>query len=1077
MYRQKKIINGVKAFSPALDSWKAKSVASRPKKVKVSFNNGQTGLLDMESPRAVHWAEMIDARSRENQPVYIEVDEDSNVITKLLIPSTFKVERITTDQFGNLNVLFQPSSAVHLLLKTEPEFEAMRTKLQDSLNNGTKLVVTETRDEHEIIDIRLPDFFIEGKADLSPSPPPDPPVSEARALELFNNMNGETCSPCSPGPTCIPFLYPDDGCWIRAHIMCHLMRTGGPNTTTNPPEDPEKVWIQGSLNAPTANHPDCRVIWYWHVAPTLTVTLPGGNEKRVIDPSLSSSPISESDWKGLQGDPSAVLTDTSWTDYNWIGDTQVVDLAQCHLRMQDYRDSLKDRCLDIGPPPYSCIRGMHFIIDRNTFSDDEIEAMLTISNPATIVDAFYIVVDGYSPNSLGFTSATMSVTPALTISPTVSGMNIVATRVVFEDQTHLNRRQRITWVYNIGFSNISGFTVEQRIITLNASISSVNAEGYLYLIRQPNPYEIDGEVAYLSTDLRVFPIKQGDSKFGVSMGTDPNSFITQVLNNMNTGSTGGQTFDSNISTDQQTSRLELSQMAGGVRVYNFAIAKVRYRALTTSATNVRVFFRLFPAATTSLEYNQSTTYRRYATGSNAIPLLGIKNGETVAIPCFASSRVNSASASLTTQTDTPNVQTLPPNASGAEVVRYFGCWLDINQTQPQFPITPSPVNGPFPSGRLSIQELIRNEHQCLVSEIAFDPSPAQNGSTPSSSDKLAQRNLAIVESANPGFLHSRRIPQTFEILPTPTKLEHDELMIDWGNIPVGSVATLFIPGMNADDTLTLAAQKYRTHRFVRLDANTIKMNTGGFTYLPLPYTDQPLACMLTIDLPEGVEKGQVFKVVVKQVSGSNESKPLTHVEKPKYGLKYIVGAFQLTIPVKVKADMLQGQQRLLSNLKWIQGAIPVKNRWFSVFNRYVVQIANRVDALGGNSEHVAPSPSGNWQAAYRKCLLFFLLIILLTSLVVISSGTQSILNNIFTDIPAATLLILVLLYWRRVCRPKICKIIKALLFGVIIGFIVLLILIVLGASESQMIKALAVSGIVALILAIIAWKYKCFVKG
>ena len=197
MYRQKKIINGVKAFSPTLESWKAKSATKRPKKVKVTFNNDQTGLLDMDSLRAVHWAEMIDAQSRENQPVYIEVDEESNVITNLLIPSTFKVDKITIDEFGNLNVLFQPSSAVHLLLKSESNFDAMQTKLQEALDNGTELVVTETRDEHEIIDIRFPEFFSDGTADLSPTPPEDPPVVEARALEVFNNMSGETCSACN----------------------------------------------------------------------------------------------------------------------------------------------------------------------------------------------------------------------------------------------------------------------------------------------------------------------------------------------------------------------------------------------------------------------------------------------------------------------------------------------------------------------------------------------------------------------------------------------------------------------------------------------------------------------------------------------------------------------------------------------------------------------------------------------------------------------------------------------------------------------------------------------------------------
>ena len=115
------------------------------------------------------------------------------------------------------------------------------------------------------------------------------------------------------------------------------------------------------------------------------------------------------------------------------------------------------------------------------------------------------------------------------------------------------------------------------------------------------------------------------------------------------------------------------------------------------------------------------------------------------------------------------MQTIPKDTGGAEVHHYFGCWLDINQTDQLFSLVfPSTnIDGPYTSGCLSIQDHIRGAHQCLVAEIAFLPAPAQNGSTPSNSDKLAQRNLSIVESANPGLDFSRRIPQTFETQPSP----------------------------------------------------------------------------------------------------------------------------------------------------------------------------------------------------------------------------------------------------------------------------------------------------------------------
>lgn len=1085
MYGQIRLIDGIRSFSPTREKWVSKPPEDLPERVTVSFRTGYTGLLDMKNPRSVHWATIIDELERASQPVYVEIDQESNVITKVLIPEVCRVERLDPDEHGNLMVRLQPSSAIHALLRSDPNFESMRASLQAALDEGSERLITETRDEHEIIDVRRPEGGSGGPADPSPPPPTDPPVSEIRAGGLFNNMNSESCTPCNPASDCIPFLFPDDGCWIRAHIMCHLMRTGGPDTTTNPPEDPEKVWIHASagnrLDIVTANHPDCRLPWGWgwHVAPTLMVSLPGGDEKRVIDPSLCNSPVSFADWKNRQGDPGASLTATAWTDYNWIGDNTTVSISQAHQYMQLYRNRLRERCLDFGPPPYSCTRNSFFIIDRNTFSDDEVEAMLHIASPAIVEAAFYIIVDGFSPYELGFTSAAMEKTPTLNLSPAVPGMTITADRLEFEYPTHLNRRQRLTWVYDIRFANTNAFTSERIMVTLQASLSTVSSTGYLYLIKQPNPYEVDGEISWLSTDLRVFQIKTGESKFGVTMGSDPSTFITQVITNLNTSNTGGQTYENNISIDQQTSRLELSQTVNGVPVYNFAIAKVRYRALSVSATDVRVFFRLFPVATTSLEYDQATTYRRHEAGGTVIPLLGIKNNEVTAIPCFASPRINSAAVSMTTQTDTPNVRTIPPNPSGIEVVRYFGCWLDINQIQPHFPIQPTPVDGPYTSGRKSIQEFIRNEHQCLVSEIAFTPAPAQNGATPSVSDKLAQRNLAIVESANPGLVFSRRIPQTFEIRPSTSKLEHDELMIDWGNVPEGSVATLYLPGIDANEILLLAAKKYRSHRLVRIDENTLKFGTGGITYLPIPFTDGNFPGMLTVDLPEGIAKGQVFNIVVRQVTGEQPPIVVTHrlmhrVETPQPSLRRIVGSFQLTIPVREKGDILPKQQRLLSNLRWIERGIPANNRWAPVFGKYVTQIAQRVDALGGESNKVAPSASGQWQEAYRRCLILTVASVLLIAVLVVGIGTLTVGLMAMAGIPVFALLIGAVRFWIYNCRPMMCQMLRALLAGAGIGAIILALLAVFGISTPGLIATLIVSAGITVLTAIVSWAKGCF---
>ena len=76
-----------------------------------------------------------------------------------------------------------------------------------------------------------------------------------------------------------------------------------------------------------------------------------------------------------------------------------------------------------------------------------------------------------------------------------------------------------------------------------------------------------------------------------------------------------------------------------------------------------------------------------------------------------------------------NVRTIVHDSLGAEVVAYFGCWLDINQpTDMRFPgrlLGTTPANlpdGPFTgTGQLlSIQQLVRSLHQCLIVELDLD---------------------------------------------------------------------------------------------------------------------------------------------------------------------------------------------------------------------------------------------------------------------------------------------------------------------------------------------------------------------
>jgi hypothetical protein len=279
----------------------------------------------------------------------------------------------------------------------------------------------------------------------------------------------------------------------------------------------------------------------------------------------------------------------------------------------------------------------------------------------------------------------------------------------------------------------------------------------------------------------------------------------------------------------------------------------------------------------------------------------------------------------------------------------------------------------------------------MVAEVAFDPDPIPNGVSTASSDKLAQRNLAIVQSANPGEPASHRIQHTLTIRPTRATLQRtekpDELMIDWGATPVGSTATLYFPGIAVGDILAYAGRLYESSLLQRLDDHTLQTKTGGVTYVPIPPGAGPgLAGLLSVDLPATVRRGQVFKIVVRQVTTdqvrvtppvptvvrdiranvarSPEARRLNFgriaaaVREPTRSERRVLGTFQITVPVSTKETMLPLEQRKLSVLTSILARIPAENRWYLPFKRYVGEIRDRVHGLGGEAGEHEPGEHG-----------------------------------------------------------------------------------------------------------------------
>lgn len=355
------------------------SSVRRVERDSVELGNGRRVRLDPDSARTRGLRPILEGLSNQRRPVYLEIDPTTSAITRVLIPYVTRVARIEPGADG-LDVELELSHARHVLRREAADFAEFERQLRESTRGGGVLIVTED-DAHNIIDIR--GFTPGPDGELPPLPPfpkPEPPqwpwplrwlrelllaiwwwrcwpwwwfrcLSAARAQTVFNAMAATSCDPLTVLPPCIPFMYPDDGCWGRAHEMCRLMIAMGIK--------PKKVWIQkvapGLLHVNTKNNPQCFVEWFWHVAPTVCVRGPlfFQTQEMVIDPALFTTPVSKAAWKGAQNNPGATLTDTDASIFwLWTNGTDPT-YAQTNQVLATYRLRLQLRAQQLGPPPYA----------------------------------------------------------------------------------------------------------------------------------------------------------------------------------------------------------------------------------------------------------------------------------------------------------------------------------------------------------------------------------------------------------------------------------------------------------------------------------------------------------------------------------------------------------------------------------------------------------------------------------------------------------------------------------------------------------------------------------------------------
>jgi hypothetical protein len=348
MAKPNAIVDRVRGLSSPPEAKAA--VPGKPSVVEVNFDGGRSGALELRDRRSAVWADVIDNMRVSNQSVYVEIDPQTNIITELLIPLPVRVGGMKPLADGDIEVELIVSQARHYLRRSNPDFQELSEALKRSMDENLGVLITEALNTHDIIDVRAdpnPQPLAEMAAPPSASIAPSlAPITSQKAWELFNLVKSRTCCPASAASPCIPFQYPDNGCWARAHEMCRLMIESG--------VQPDKIWIYGDLNAPSTNYPSCTVPWGWHVAPIVQVF---GSGIQVIDPSLCNSPVSEATWKGAQGDPSATLVQTNAAVFlrSRTGSVSYDDAAytQTDKVLNRYRNKLRIRAVGSdGPPPY-----------------------------------------------------------------------------------------------------------------------------------------------------------------------------------------------------------------------------------------------------------------------------------------------------------------------------------------------------------------------------------------------------------------------------------------------------------------------------------------------------------------------------------------------------------------------------------------------------------------------------------------------------------------------------------------------------------------------------------------------------
>jgi len=671
-------------------------------------------------------------------------------------------------------------------------------------------------------------------------------------------------------------------------------------------------------------------------------------------------------------------------------------------------------------------QSLYFNAGKNSFGLNDVQNN-HLNWPATLD----LNLEGFAPNDL------IGVPAPVVSGPLISSHSITVTvgAQKNEIQTALDVPQRIFWPIEVDFSAAAAHTLgdtthpggifpdpnnspQTSIINVQLKIGSttLKAPCELEFTAGANPYfsnvsntavnNNQPNVWWLSEDLRVFTVTPGTNATPVTQPGNPGPTLNTV--NKNTWNTAAgytyikqlltylnNNFSSPSGTDpfaallpnQSNAFQEDASLVTPFSIdpanpnpgqpefanYNFAIARVRLEG-TSAGIPVKCFFRLFTSNSPNTDYAPSTSYAVDSVSGDPVVA-----PDQSSIPFFASGDYESNSDS-TKQTDyAASGANARINTNAGSTWMYFGCYINVYPTTNTLTIN---------STTKAVSAWLNGGHQCLVAEISYPPAPiiqvAGVTASPINCDKLAQRNLQVTLSDNPGPASTHLIPQTFDTRATvmvPGATMPDELMIDWGNTPPNSIARIYWPALLATEVVALAKKFYPSHQ-LRLDSegdpNTVEVTVPvGYTFIPIAIRatdDVFFAGLLTVQLPQGITVGQDFLLSIRRVG----TRPFERIESTSKAIKasiaptsstagtvisadtyrFTVGSFALRIPVTTPDNIIPGDRDLQAIIAWRLNQLSTGDRWYPVLVRYLSYITSRIDGLGAGKLPVVPGPWG-----------------------------------------------------------------------------------------------------------------------